>query len=182
MPTTIVQKDDPVLREIAREVPIKDILTPKIVKILVHMKKALAHEDDGVAIAAPQIGVPLRIFIVSGKVIGYMKGEEDGEHKYPDMVFINPRISKYSKEKKFVEEGCLSIRYLYGKVSRSTKVHIEAYDENGIKFKRGASGLLAQVFQHEHDHLDGILFTDTAKDVEDIPPHKMIERSHTKKK
>ena len=70
------------------------------------------------------------------------------------------------------EEGCLSVRYLYGKVKRSVKATIEAYDENGKRHTFGASGLLAQIFQHEMDHLSGVLFTDTAIDVEEIiPPH-----------
>mgnify|MGYP000325942438 CR=1 FL=1 len=167
----IVQKDNPILREVAKEVPIADIGTPEIQKVLKDMKIALDSQDDGVAIAAPQIGVSLRIFIVSGKVIGYMKDTND-KKKYPDMVFINPVITKKSREKKYMEEGCLSIRYLYGKVSRSTKVQITGFDEYGNAFSRGGSGLLAQVFQHETDHLNGILFIDTAKDVEDIPPEK----------
>jgi peptide deformylase len=67
-------------------------------------------------------------------------------------------------------EGCLSVRWLYGNVLRSTKASIEAYDEFGNKFTRGGSGLLAQIFQHETDHLNGVLFIDTAEDVEDMPP------------
>ena len=77
-------------------------------------------------------------------------------------------------------EGCLSLRWLYGNVNRKKKVTIVAYNEKGERFQRGASGLLAQIFQHENDHLDGILFTDKAKDVEDIPPElqKKIEEKH----
>lgn len=177
----IVQKDNPILRDIAKEVPVEAITTPKIKKILADMKVALDSQDDGVAIAAPQIGVSLRIFIVSGKVIGYMKDEED-EKKYPDLVFINPVITKKSREKKYMEEGCLSVRYLYGKVNRSTKVQITGFDENGNPFTRGGSGLLAQVFQHETDHLNGILFTDTAKEVEDLPPEKIKAKAKASKK
>lgn len=176
----IVQKDNPILRETAKEVPVEAITSPKIKKILADMKVALDSQEDGVAIAAPQIGVSLRIFIVSGKVIGYMKDEED-EKKYPDLVFINPVITKKSREKKYMEEGCLSVRYLYGKVHRSTKVQITGFDENGSPFTRGGSGLLAQVFQHETDHLNGILFTDTAKEVEDLPPEKIKTKSKSTK-
>lgn len=172
----ILDKNNPILRTVAKEVPLKDISTVKIQKVLADMKAALASQDDGVAIAAPQIGVSLRIFVVSGKVIGYMKGEEDDKKTYPDIVYINPTITKRSKEKKNMEEGCLSVRYLYGKVSRSSKVQIEAYDENGNFFNRGGAGLMAQIFQHETDHLDGILFIDSATDLEDIPPEKITER------
>ena len=59
-----------------------------------------------------------------------------------------------------MEEGCLSVRYLYGTVARATKATVSAYDENGKKFNKGASGIMAQIFQHEIDHLDGIAFTD----------------------
>src|SRR3989344_4317230 len=103
----IVQKEDKALRQIAKEVVIKDIGTTKVRKVISDMKKALSSQDDGVAIAAPQIGVSLRIFVVSGGVMAFMKGELDAEgggklvkHKYPDLVFINPIITKKSKDRK----------------------------------------------------------------------------------
>ena len=164
----IVQKEDPVLREVAKDVVISDISTPKIQKIISDMKKALASQDDGVAIAAPQIGVSLRIFVVSGKAMDITKKITGNK----DETYINPVIIKISKDKKTVDEGCLSVRYLYGKTSRSTRATIEAYDETGKKFTKGASGLIAQIFQHETDHLNGILFTDHAKEIRDIPPEK----------
>jgi peptide deformylase len=169
----ILQKEAPILRETAKEVPVKEIHSPRIQKIIREMKQALASQDDGVAIAAPQIGYDLRIFVVSGKVPTLMKkGQSEENIAYPDAVYINPKIKKLSKEKKWIEEGCLSVRYLYGKVQRATKAEIESYDEDGKKFTRGASGLLAQIFQHETDHLNGTLFIDTAKDVEEIMPEK----------
>ncbi len=166
MATKIVQKEDPVLRQIAKEVPIKDIVSPKIQKIISDMKKALASQDDGVAIAAPQIAVPLRIFVVSGKANDISKKTQGN----PDEVYINPKITKISKDKKMVDEGCLSVRYLYGKTKRATRATVEAYNEKGEKITRGASGLVAQIFQHEIDHLDGILFIDHAKHIIDLPP------------
>ena len=93
------------------------------------------------------------------------------------MVYINPVITKKSREKKLMEEGCLSVRYLYGKVNRSTKASIEGYDEFGNFFKKGGAGLLAQIFQHETDHLDGVLFIDSAIDLENIPPETLKKRS-----
>lgn len=174
----IVGKDDPVLRKKATEVSIKDIGQPKINKVLKDMKETLASQGDGVAIAAPQIGVSLRIFVVSGKVIDYIKSSEnetsgEGGPRSADVVFINPKIVKLSKTKKAVEEGCLSIRYIYGKIERSQKAKIRALNENGKVFEIGASGLLAQILQHENDHLDGILFTDNAKDLQNLPPLKL---------
>lgn len=172
----IVQKEDPVLREPVKEVKLADIKTSKIKKIIKDMSIALASQYDGVAIAAPQIGIPLSIFIVSGKIFHKDFSEEIGLEsvkgkKIPsDLVFINPKISKLSKEKEWVPEGCLSVRWLYGNNYRSKKATITAYDQDGKKFTRGASGLLAQIFQHETDHLKGILFIDSAKDIiEEIP-------------
>jgi peptide deformylase len=187
MSTEIVERENKILRETANEVPITSITTPKVKKVLSDMKQALASQEDGVAIAAPQIGIPLRIFVVSGRIIGYIKEGLEAEVgarpkvEYKDEIYINPVITKYSKEKEYLEEGCLSIRYLYGKVKRSKKVTIEAYDENGKFFTRGSSGLMAQIFQHETDHLNGILFIDTAKDVEEVLPEEMKARSKYKK-
>lgn len=173
----ILQRESPVLREIAKEVDKYEITSPKIQKVLKEMKIALDSQDDGVAIAAPQIGYSLRIFLVSGKVEGIIKKQKGLEEevetkKYKDLVFINPVIKKISKEKKYVEEGCLSVRYLYGQVLRSKKVTVEAFDENGNKFVKPGTDLVAQIFQHEIDHLDGTLFIDKAKNLEDLPPEK----------
>lgn len=165
----IVQRHDPVLRGKAKPVDLKEITSPKIKKILSDMKKALAQEQDGVAIAAPQIGVDLSIFVVSKKVFQLMDGKNiEEKSSYQDLVFINPKILKLSKTKKLMEEGCLSVRYAYGKVPRAERATIEAYDDEGQKFTRGAGGLLAQIFQHETDHLNGILFIDKATEVEEM--------------
>lgn len=172
-----------VLRQTAKEVDLSLIKTKKIQNILKEMSQALKSQNDGVAIAAPQIGYKLRIFIVSGKIFEKDFGKKDevqtpppnlplikGEVKNKDLIFINPKISKLSREKEWVPEGCLSVRWLYGKTFRSKKATITAYDENGKKITRGASGLLAQIFQHETDHLNGILFIDHAKDIKEELP------------
>lgn len=176
----ILQKDQKVLRKIAKEVPLADIKTPKIQKVLKELSETLASQSDGVAIAAPQIGLSMRIFVVAGKIFekGFMADRDDRmtgkkpagdvmktKGNIPDVVFINPKISKLSREKEWLPEGCLSVRPLYGKTYRSKKATIAAYDERGKKFTRGASGLLAQIFQHETDHLNGILFIDHAKEI-----------------
>ncbi len=175
---TIVQSGNPVLRQRAAEVPIKDIKSEKIRKIIAKMKALLAGEDDGIAIAAPQIAVSLRIFLVSGTMLKLADKNYKGHEE--DMIFINPEITKLSREKQEVEEGCLSIRWKYGKMKRAKKATIKACNEDGEAFERGASGLLAQIFQHETDHLNGILFTDKAYDVKDMPPEKHTEINETK--
>ena len=178
---TIIQKDNPTLHLIAREVSAEELGTPKIQKIIENMKEALHAEEDGVAIAAPQIDISFRIFVVSGKVPKLIEMQEkketdidlkDIKENIPDEIFINPKIVKASKTRAVMEEGCLSVRWLYGKVKRSKQVTIEAMNEKGEPIKRGASGLIAQIFQHEIDHLDGILFIDKATDIEEYEPNK----------
>lgn len=175
----IVQLDHPVLRQKAEAVSLIEIQSEKIQSLIEKMKKVLAKQKDGIGLAAPQIGVGLRIFIVSGKVllppeerVEVTSGKTASTSKVtipPDMVFINPEIIKESKEKKWMEgEGCLSVRWLYGKVRRSTKVTLRAYNEHGQIIERGASGIMAHIFQHEVDHLNGILFIDKAKDIEEL--------------
>lgn len=181
----IVQKDNKVLRQIAQEIPIEDITSRKVQTVIRRMIKALDSQEDGVAIAAPQIGENLRIFVISHKIFEIMEEErlaktkrskreglEDFEHpkEYKDMIFINPEILKTSKKKRPMEEGCLSVRWLYGHVERAEKTLIRAYDENGKSFTMGGSGLLSQAFQHETDHLNGVLFIDKANDIKKIPP------------
>src|ERR1035437_8515354 len=98
----IVQNGNPVLRKKAREIPISDIKTPKIQKVIKDMMSALHGEDDGVAIAAPQIGVPLRIFVVNGRIFdeNFVRGKKEGVQKFKDLIFINPIFKKISKDRK----------------------------------------------------------------------------------
>jgi peptide deformylase len=165
MPATpeILQQDNPILRKKAKPVEPSMIGTPELATILDDMRAAMSTQKDGVAIAAPQIGVSLQIFMVSGAVLSKADKDYKGDDK--DLVFINPIIIKSSREKKIVEEGCLSVRWLYGHIKRSTRVTLVAVNENGEEIERGASGLLAQIFQHETDHLKGTLFTDKADEV-----------------
>lgn len=162
--TPIVQQENPVLRQIAEPVSAADFGSAKLLEIVGRMKKALAGEPDGVALAAPQIGIPLRIFVVAGFIF-----KKEGVEEIPaDRVFINPEVISLSKQKRWVDEGCLSVRRLYGETHRSTKAKVRAYDEHGKKFELGGSGLMAQIFQHETDHLNGTLFIDHARDIREV--------------
>lgn len=156
----LVAQNHPALRATAEEVPAEEIRGKKVQKVLKDMRAVLLTCPRGVAIAAPQIGVPLRIFLVHDIPADH----DEGESRVPDMVCINPKIIKLSRKKEEFEEGCLSVPNQYGKVTRAPKVTLRAYDEEGEEFERGASGLLAQIFQHECDHLDGILYTDHASE------------------
>ena len=104
-------------------------------------------EADGVGLAAPQVGISQRFFVVDIR---------DGK-KY---VFANPEIVETSIEEGPYEEGCLSIPGVYHDVVRPLKIKVQARDENGKLFNLSADGLLARVIQHEYDHLEGKLFVD----------------------
>lgn len=190
--SAIVQQEDPVLRADAKTVTESDFGTKHLNDILDAMTVALEAEFDGVAIAAPQIGVSLRIFIVSRKAFatdedGNLQPEVGGKvnPKIPqkNMVFINPEIIKTSRKIVKVPEGCLSVRWYFGKTLRHEKAMIRAYDEHGKMFTYGGSGLIAQIFQHETDHLNGILFIDHATEVEELTPEEIAEiQAKSKKK
>lgn len=175
----LVPENHPVLHQIAEEVPVEEITSSRIQKMLRDMRSALAnyHAEGfvGVAIAAPQIGVPLRMFLIHDK-------SEGREEKLPDVVAINPKLVKLSKKMKVVGEGCLSVPERYGTVERAEKATLRAYDEHGESFERGAGGLLAQIFQHECDHLDGTLFVDRAEQIwtkEEMDLHKEREAKYS---
>jgi peptide deformylase len=186
----IVTEDHPALRMTSIEIPKDEIKGEYIQNLISHMSKMLAQQIDGVGLAAPQVGVPLQLFMVSGKVFlndddreVLMEAEKrKKKHKViipPDLVCINPQILKVSKDKKWMDgEGCLSVRWFYGKVQRSLRATIKALDRDGNSFTRGASGLLAHIFQHEVDHLNGILFIDKAKDVREFEPEEVLNKEN----
>lgn len=129
-----------------------------VAKIVRDLRTAIKTYDvDGyaaVAIAAPQIGVSKRLFLI--------EDQSDRDDALPSFVAINPEITKRSRRTQTLGEGCLSIPDTYGLVERHKNVTLRALDEQCTVFERGAGGLLAQIIQHEIDHLDGILFTDRA--------------------
>ena len=137
----IVKIGDDVLRE--KCTPVKEF--DSAFKMLTSAMLDELLEADGVGLAAPQVGIPQRFFVVDIR---------DGK-KY---VFANPEIIETSIEEGPYEEGCLSIPGVYHEVIRPLKV--KARDENGKLFNLSADGLLARVIQHEYDHLEGKLFVD----------------------
>ena len=176
MPCDIVQKGTPILRQKVKLV--KDFSSPPLSGIITEMAEAMFKEPDGIGIAAPQIGYGIALFLVATDVLdakALEKRLELGKTRVASiiphgnyMVFINPFFEKLSTKKTADVEGCLSVRGLYGKVTRPEKATIVYYDERGSQKKRGASGLFARVLQHEMDHLNGVLFIDKAKDVQKI--------------
>lgn len=157
----LVPENHPALHAIAEEVTPQEFSDGTLAKILKDMRSALhSYKVDGftaVAIAAPQIGISKRVFII--------EDQSKDRDALPHMVAINPQIVKFSKKTHEVGEGCLSIPEYYGLVKRSTNVTFRAQDEHGVWFQRDTGKLLAQIIQHEYDHLDGILFIDRAEKV-----------------
>lgn len=159
--TKLVPENHPALHTIAEEITPEEFSSGAVKKLIKKMKEALSsYNVDGfvaVAIAAPQIGVSKRLFLI--------EDQSKDRDSLPSMVAINPKIIKTSKRTHLVGEGCLSVPDKYGEVRRHLNVTIRALDENGQVYERGAGGLLAQIIQHENNHLDGILFTDIAEKV-----------------
>lgn len=162
----IITKDDPILRQIAQSVSDVEFGSTELLANLTNMREVLESFDDGIALAAPQIGISKRIFIISEKI------NQDREVKIKNLTFINPQIKRESKKAVVMEEGCLSVRNIYGETKRKEKITIEAQDESGKRFQYHGSGLIAQIFQHEIDHLNGILFIDHAKSLHEVTPNK----------
>jgi peptide deformylase len=158
----IIQNPNDILRQEAQKISIADISSKEIQEIISDMKSVLGKEQYGVAIAAPQVGESLRLFVVAGRVFAARKSEEYDPKVHKACVYINPKIRSISKKEVELQEGCLSVRGKWGTVPRKERTSIEAYDERGKKFSYGASGLLAQIFQHELDHLNGVLYIDKA--------------------
>lgn len=144
----LVLEDDPLIRKTCRPV---DEITPRIIKLLDDMADTMYFEGRGIGIAAPQVGVLRRIFIVD-------VGDENGL-----IEFINPEILETSGSQ-IDGEGCLSVPGKTCEVERPEYVKIKALNRNGEEFVLEAEELLARCICHENDHLDGILFIDKSVD------------------
>lgn len=146
------------LRERSQKV---GIITDDILKIIADMEAATLDWEDsrkhevGVALAAVQIDKKLRIVVV--------RHNFDDKSDRAFHAFINPKITKFEGEQVEDFEGCLSVRDIYGKVPRYSKVRITALNRNGKQIRVTAEGFLARVFQHEIDHTNGMVFIDHIK-------------------
>ena len=183
----IVQNGAPVLRKKAKVVPEELFGTKKLSNMLANMAAALDREPDGVALAAPQIGILFRIFIIRHDRTLQTKRTKRNEsgalepatEMKPDIgIYINPEFVRRSRRKAEREEGCLSVRGFYGKTKRHERATVRAYDENGNRFERGGGGILAQIFEHEIEHLNGMLFIEHATDVVAVPKNERVSGSN----
>ncbi len=147
----IVLHPHPALRWKAK--PVTEI-NAKLRKIISEMFE-LMYEHNGVGLAATQVALPYRFFIINPT--------SDPEEKDQEFIFINPEISN-RKGSAEGEEGCLSLPELYGQVRRAESIRVEAFDLKGRDFYLDLDELPARIVQHEYDHLDGVLFTDRMAD------------------
>lgn len=158
----VLQNPSPVLRQKVEHV--SNFHDPQLTALLKDMKDTMVAED-GIGIAAPQVGTSLAIFLIADELVPKVRTLHKPKSLLKPLrphIFINPRLLSLSKEKQTdeEEEGCLSVRGVFALISRAQSVVLEAQNEKGEKFRVRAEGLLARVFQHETDHLNGILFID----------------------
>src|SRR5512141_220740 len=152
----IVTLPEPVLRRKAHAVTKFD----KNLQTLIEDMVETMREAPGVGLAAPQIGLSERLIVVE-----YFEKEEDEEKEdAPRKVWavLNPEVVKASEEKRLGVEGCLSIPNLVGEVERHAAIQVKGLNRHGKPIKIKAEGWLARIFQHEIDHLNGVIFTDRA--------------------
>ncbi|WP_303774455.1 peptide deformylase [Anaerolinea thermophila] len=154
---TIVTVPDPVLRRKAKKITTFD----KDLQVLIDDMIETMRAAPGVGLAAPQVGISQRLIVVE-----YGEGEEEDENVPKKLyVVINPEIVEASPEMVTGVEGCLSIPRLIGEVERHERVVVKGLNRYGKPVKYKLSGWVARIFQHEIDHLDGVLYTDRATTV-----------------
>ena len=146
---------DPVLRQKARRVKSIDKSIEKLIDDMIETM----HSASGVGLAAPQVGVPLRVI-----VIGIPEEEE--------IALINPQIVRRTGER-LVNEGCLSVPGYFAQVQRAEMVRAKGLDRTGKEIRLRADDLLAQALEHEIDHLNGVLYVDHLESMDELQPVEM---------
>ena len=157
----VIQDPAPILHK--KPLPITGDFESRFMERLTADMRDTLIEQDGVGLAAPQVSESLSVFVIPDDLapevrtpfapLSFLK-------PLRPTVFINPEVVYHSQEREVIEEGCLSIRGTFKQTPRSLTVKIKALDYRGRKFTVSATGILARVFQHETDHLNGILFTE----------------------
>lgn len=172
----IIEIGNPYIREIAKEVPKVEILSYKI-QILIDDLIDTMRNANGAGLAATQIAEPFRICVI--------EVNKNPRYPYkPDIpltILINPVITFLTEERLELYEGCLSVPNLRGEVERCPKIRVQALDRNCRKIDMIVAGIKASTFQHELDHLDGILFIDRIKDLQKLATIKEFKKFHEQK-
>ncbi|MEX2014514.1 MAG: peptide deformylase [Candidatus Saccharimonadales bacterium] len=177
----IYEFGNPILRENAKSLTIKDIKATKIQKLIKEMQEFILSKKMGVGLAAPQIGKSLALAVVCIRPIKHRK-----EAKEFDLVIINPQIIKTYGNRIQQWEGCISAgplkSGLFAKVPRYKRIELKYHDEKGKQQKKTFEGLAAHIIQHEVDHINGILFVDKVKDTKTFITYNEYIKLAKKKK
>jgi len=142
----------PVLRKVAEDITLD---YPQLKELIADMFETM-YKADGVGLAAPQIGLPIRVVVVDLDVLSDDKPEYKDFHK----AYINAHILDASGDEESIEEGCLSLPGIHETVKRKNKIHVKYMDEDFVEHDEIVEGYLARVMQHEFDHLEGKMFID----------------------
>ncbi len=142
------------------------------IRDLIKKMREVMEAAGGVGLSANQIGLNFKLFVA--RIPQEVSNQRSLISSQKFYAIFNPEIIKLSKEKSVMEEGCLSVPGISGLVERPEKITLVGYDKNAKRIKSKAWGLLAKIFQHEVDHLNGILFIDKAKSVQKIEPKSKI--------
>tara|TARA_R110002073_G_scaffold8207_6_gene45871 strand:+ start:116 stop:703 length:588 start_codon:yes stop_codon:yes gene_type:complete len=171
----IVAYGDPVLRKVAKDI---DSDYPNLSKLIDNMKQTM-YNAQGVGIAAPQIGKSIRLFVIDATPFAEdedLSKKEQEQLSNFNRVFINPKVVNEEGDEWAFSEGCLSIPDIREDVFRPDSVTFEYQDETFEKHTLTLTGLAARVFQHEYDHLEGILFTDKLSSLKKRILKKKLEK------
>ena len=142
----------PVLRKVAEDITPE---YPELKELIENMFETM-HKAEGIGLAAPQIGLAMRLVVIDLDVLS----EDFPEYKEFRRVYINAHILETSDETGSMEEGCLSLPGIHEKVTRPLRIHVRYMDENFVEHEEWVEGYLARVMQHEFDHLEGKVFSD----------------------
>ena len=167
---TRVQFGNPILRKRAKKITLNRIKTATLQRLIKEMFFTI--HPIGVGLAAPQIGKSIQLIVIDIHPLPHRPNVKPYKR-----VIINPIILKSSNEQTLGYEGCLSFEGLRAETPRSKRIHVRYDDEHGIKQEEWVDGLVAKVFQHEIDHLNGVLFIDHVKN-----PHTIMTTEEFKKR
>jgi len=164
----VVLYGDPILREVAK--PIKNDY-PKLKELVENMFETM-NTAEGIGLAAPQVGISIRLFVVNISSLDFEKDYPELKDHIKTAVFVNPKIVERSSEMISKEEGCLSLPKIHERVVRPNKIRIKYFDENFVEKDEIYEGFFARIVQHEYDHIEGKVFTDSI-----LPLRKQLIKS-----
>jgi peptide deformylase len=174
----VARLGNPVLRQIARQVDLQELVDPEgEMQYFIDDMLDTMRQEDGVGLAAPQVNCSIQVVVL----------ESEENERYPDevsiplTVLINPVLSDFSEETVLGWESCLSLVDFRGLVPRAASVTLNAYDRQGNKLEKRASGFEAVVLQHEVDHLNGKVFLDRMQDLTQLTYQEEFEKFWLKK-